>query len=164
MKLEFTNQQMKLAHVNVRSELHGEEREAASDIKFEANLPNDILSELHPSLKSALYHYDTGRQDIADQGKKPEAGFLPHLKFDKLAGDLKWNDEMTGATIAILVPGSKKAIQIEDGKVNNVKLTPKEGGTVAFSFRFQCHPDEKIFGALATLVQSDVNVTLSGAE
>lgn len=164
MNLEFTKQLMKLANVNVRSELHGAEREAASDLKFEVAISNDILSDLDPALKSTFYHYDGARQDLVDAGKKKEPGFLPHLKFPKMAQAIKWNEEMETANIAITEPGAKSAIELKDVKVNNVQFTPKDGGTVVFEFRVQCKPDEKIFGKLAMLVQSDVEVTLSAAE
>lgn len=163
MKLEFTKQLMKLSNVNVRSELHGAEREAASDLKFEVSISNDILSDLDPALKSTFYCYDDARKDLADQGKK-EPGFLPHLKFPKMAQAIKWNEEMESANIAITEPGAKSAIELKEVKVNNLQFTPKDGGTVVLEFRVQCRPDEKIFGKLAMLVQSDVEVTLSEAE
>lgn len=165
MKIEFMQTRMKLAHVNVRSEMHGEERECASDLRFDATVTNDVLSLLDPTLKSSLYHFDGAKADVADEGKKAEPGFLPHLRFPKLSasGGLSWEDEMTGANIAITIPGAKSAIALEDVKVNKLRIYPKDGGTVGLSFRVQCHPDEKVFGKLATLVQTDVEVSLSPA-
>lgn len=161
MKLEFTKVAMKLANVNVRSELHGDEREPASDLKFEAMVSNDVLSQLDGGLKSALYHYDSARPDLVDEGKKGEPGFLPHLRFPRLGQEgFKWNDEMAGASVSILVKGAKKPLELKDVKVNNLKLSPKDGGTVALALRVQCHPDEDAFGKLATLVQSEVEVTI----
>lgn len=164
MELTFTNQRMKLANVNVRAEQHGEEKEAAMDLKLEVICSNDKLSELHPSLKSAFYHYDDQRSDMADQGSK-EPGFLPHLKFPKMADQaFKWDDEVKGAHLAIVVPGEKKATELSDVKVNNLTFTPKEGGSVEICFRVQYKPDEKVMGKLAMLVQQDVDVTLTASD
>lgn len=165
MKIEFTQTRMKLAHVNVRSEVNGEDRECASDIRFDATVSNDVLNLLDPNLKAALYHYDNGKADVADEGKHAEPGFLPHLRFPKLSpsGGISWEDEMKDANIAVTIPGAKSAIMLEGVKVNKLRIWPKDGGSVMLSFRVQCHPDEKVFGKLATLVQTDVEVSLSPA-
>lgn len=159
MKLSFQGQKFLLANINARSELHGEEREPAGDLKLTSDVPNDVLSELHPSLKSALYHYDDAREtDLADRGKRGEPGFLPHLRFRELEGPLKWSGEMLGAAVEIGVPGVRERIRLEACRVNGVQITPKDGGTVGFSIRIQCHPDERAFGRLCTLAQQEVEV------
>lgn len=162
MKISFVDLKCMLANINARSELHGEERAPAGDLKFEASLPNDVLSQLHPSLKSALYHFDETRgADLADQGSQRQPGFLPHLRFTSLGGPLKWDGEMASAEVLIKVPGSRTEIALKEVKVNNLQVTPKDGGTVDLSFRVQAHPDEKQFGKLSTLVQAEVEVTVT---
>ena len=46
---------VKLVNVNPRAEKHGDENALACDLKFEIRASNDVLSEFHHSLKSALY-------------------------------------------------------------------------------------------------------------
>lgn len=164
MKLAFAAQRMLLAHLNPRSELHGEERTPAGDLKLEAALPNDVLNALHARLKASLYQLDKGReQDLADQGRAHEPGFLPHLIFPSLGAPLKWEEEMIG--VKVTIGHGISAVVLEDCKVNGVQFSPKDGGTVEFSMRVQAHPDAKAFGMFSTLVQQEVDVTLEpGAE
>ena len=165
MDLSFSHQKMLLANVNVRSEVHGEEREPAADLKFECDVSNDVLSELHPALKALLYHFDASRDaDLADRGKKAESGFLPHLRFQALGAPLKWEGEMAGALVSVGVAGTKRSIELSPVKVNGVAFEPLDGGVVRLSFRVQCHPSERDFGALATLAQAEVEVTLAGGD
>lgn len=164
MKITFPWKKALLANVNVRAEVKGEDREPASDLKFEADVPNDFLSELSSSLKSSLYFYDDARGDLADQGKK-EPGFLPHLKFPRMDLPIKWNDEMADAVVAIRLVGAEGPLMtLEPVKINDLKLTPKEGGTVALSLRVQCHPTADQFGELATLVQREVEFSIAERE
>ncbi len=165
MKIEFKEEKMLLANVNVRAEVNGDEREPAGDLKFECDMENAFLTNFHPALKSLLYHFDAGRErDLADQGKTSEAGFAPDLRMPQLEVPLKWDEEMLGAKCRIRVPGAKSDAGLDPVKVNNWTIEPREGGTCSISFRVQCHPDEKTFGKLATLVQQEVEVTLTAAE
>jgi hypothetical protein len=163
MNLTFNDQKAYLANVNIRAEIHGEEREPAGDLKFELDVANDVLSELHPALKSTFYHYDEARPaDLADQGKRDEVGFLPHLRLPELSGPIRWSEEMD--RMKLTVRQGKAEIVLSDVKVNNVQFEPRDGGTVAFQFRVQAHPDARAFGALAVLVQTEVTISLEPME
>lgn len=165
MKLEFAAVKMLLANVNARSEVHGEDREPAGDIKLECDRPNDILANFHPALKSLLFYYEDGRQrDLVDDAKKAEPGFAPDLRMPNLEYPVKWGEEMAGAHCELAIPGTKSVIILDPVKVNNFSIEPREGGTVSLSFRVQAHPDEKAFGKLCSLIQTEVEVTLTAAE
>jgi hypothetical protein len=161
LKIQFKGQKMLLANVNVRAEVHGDDREPAGDLKFEVDLDNGFLGEFHPALKSTLYHFDESRErDLADQGKRHDA---PDLRMPQLQAPLKWDEEMLGAKCRIREIGAKSDVGLDPVRVNNWTIEPREGGTCSVSFRVQCHPDEKIFGKLAMLVQQEVEVTLEAA-
>ena len=163
MKLSFTDQKMFLSNVNGRAELHGEEREPAGDIKLEVDCSNDTLSEFHPSLKSALYHFDGARPaDLSDEGKRGEPGYLPHLKLQQLTPPLKWQDEMIG--VAVAIRQGKQEVALSECKVNGFAFEPKDGGTISLVFRVQAHPQEKDFGRLMMWVQSEVRVDITPEE
>lgn len=167
MKLSFDWKKMLLSNVNVRAESHGEAKEPAADLSFKADVPNDFLIDLHPQLKGALYYYDESRNgvaDLADQGKKHEPGYAPHLRFGKLGGPLKWEEEMPGAAVSIRVPGATEAMSLEACKVNELQLEPKDGGTVSIKIRVQCKPSLDQYGALAALIQREVEVSIGQAE
>ena len=153
-----------LSNVNIRSEVHGEDREPAGDLKIECDVDNGLLAEFDPALRSLLYYFDESRErDLADQGKAG-ADFKPDLRMPRLAMPLKWDEEMLGARCRIKVPGAKSDIGLDPVKVNNWTIEPREGGTCSLSFRVQCHPDEKAFGKLATLIQQDIEFTLEATE
>lgn len=159
MRLTFKGQKMLLANVNARSERQGAELEPACDLKLEADLSNEILSEFHPALKSLLYFYDESiEHDLADKGTA-----APDLRLPNLVTPLKWEEQILGASISIMAPG-KATIQLSPVKVNNFSIEPRQGGTISLSFRVQAHPDEAAMGKLGCLVQHEVEVTLAEAE
>ena len=163
MNLIFHQQKMFLANVNVRAEVHGEEREPAGDLKLECDIPNDVLTELHPALKGMLYYFDDARPaDLVEQSKKGEPGFLPHLRIPDLVGPLKWGEEMTG--VRLTLHQGKSELVLLDCKVNNVQFEPKDGGTIALQLRVQAHPGEKDWGRLCSLTQSEVTVSITTPE
>lgn len=163
LKIEFKDRKMLLANVNVRSEVHGEDREPAGDLKFECDVENAMLDSFHPDLKGLLYYFDASRErDLADQGKTG-VGFVPDLRLPHLEVPLKWDEEMLGAKCRVRVPGAKSDVGLDPVRVNNWTIEPREGGTCSITFRVQGHPDEKTFGKLATLVQQEVEVTLESA-
>src|SRR5258708_7970995 len=79
-------------------------------------------------------------------------------------GPFRWDGEMLGASVSLQVRGEKSRVELADAKVNNFQLEVQEGGTVLLSFRVQAHPDERKFGKLCTLIQNEVQVTLTPAE
>lgn len=165
IKLEFDKQRAKLANVNVRSEVKGEDREPAADLKVHIRAPNDILAHFHPSLKSLLYYFDDARPaDLADAAQRATEGYAPHRRMPSLTGPLNWDDGMENATVAIGVPGAKTVLELVGCKVNSIQITPLDGGTVDLVLRVQAHPDEKQFGKLCQLVQTEVEFTLTADE
>jgi len=159
MKLAFANQVAVLAHFNARAEVNGEDREPACDLKLELTGPNDELSKLHPSLKALLYHYDATRpSDLADEGKKHDPEYLPHLRFPQIK-ELRWADEMPGMVFTL--HGAKSDLVLAPVKVNNVVVHPMEGGSAKIALRVQGHPDEKQAGRLATTIQQEIEFSLS---
>lgn len=166
MRITVVEMKALLAHVNARSELHGEEREAAGDLKFSATVPNTFLDQLHPTLRSALFFNDSSApKDLADQGME-EGQHWPHLRFPNIESPYKWKDEMSGGVLTIHhgIGGRGSDIVIEDVKVNEVKITPLAGAMVDLEFRVQTHPEEKIRGKLWDLIQAEVVISIKPPE
>lgn len=165
MRLDFANQKMLLASVNVRSEQHGESREPAGDVGLKADLPNDVLAVFHPRLKALLYTFDEARpQDLADQGRAKEKGYLPHLLMPDLneGSPIGWSGEVENVRVTIAKPGMRKRVVLEPAKINKFTFLPRDGGTVTLAMRVQAHPDSEAFGDLAAemVVQTEVEVTV----
>lgn len=154
---ELTNQQVRLANVNLRAELHGEDPKPAADLKIEAKLSNDALAQFHPTLKHFLYSKDEEQPDLVSAQDNER---VTRLRMPKL-GPLKWDTELVGARVVVHHGVNGKGdIDLEGCNVNSFTLTAEEGGTVAISFRAQAHPDEKQIGKLSTLIGKDVEISV----
>lgn len=159
MSLEFNLEKhnAKVAHINLREEKHGEEAVVAIDVKITADVPNDFLSYLAPTLKWSLYDKQPGQGELI-----PDDKHLPHLRYPQL-GEIKWADEMASATIVI--HGAKEEYDMElTADVNNLKLEPKEGGTVSIVFRIQLLPTAGQSAALVGYLGKDVKMSVRPAE
>jgi hypothetical protein len=142
----------KLAHLNLRSELHGEEHANAIDLKFEFDSANNLLAKLHPDLRATYYRKDDNRELI-------ETDHLPALRFPLLDPTIGWKLEIPRTLLRLHTDSGD--VVLGGGKTNNFKLTLKEGGTVSWHFRVQfSKPDPEAIAALSSLLQTVVPVTL----
>ena len=146
---------VKLVNVNPRTEKHGDENALACDLKFEIRASNDVLSEFHHSLKSALYKEP-------DQGNLiDEPGTLSQLKFPDM-GPISYGTGLAGHELTIHYGiSSKSDLSIDDCRVNHFRLHPQEGGTVIVTFRVQGNPSEHVIGKLCSMIQQDIDIYLT---
>ena len=160
MMFALTNQNVTLAHVNARVEMHGEEREPAADLKFSVMLPNTVLNQFHPALLNMLYFNDATKQrDLADQGS-PDV--VPDLRMESLGMPIKWNGEMVGGRLAIHIGVDEQSWLIFSTiKVNEFRINAHDGGICEIVFRVQCHPNEHQFGKLCQMIQQEIPLTLA---
>lgn len=155
--LELTRITALLANVNLRTELHGEDREPAADLKFEARVGNDILAHFHPSLKSAFYVRGTDG-DLADQGM-PDA--LLVRRFGDQLGPLKWAMEIVGCTLTVHHGISEKShVVLPGATADSFVIEAQEGGQVDITFRVRAHPDAKQVAVLYESQQRHVEISL----
>ena len=153
-------QQVKLASVNARAEIHGDERKSAFDLKFDASVPSADLIEFHPSLRAFLYKEATS-PDLASQGGDDKE---TELRFP-LLGDLKWDWEGTGYHLEVEYgTGGKSNIKLGDVKIDKFKISPQNGGTVLIEFRAIVHPESKDVGKLCEMIQTDIGIHLISPE
>lgn len=154
----LSEQKAKLANLNIRAEIHGEDFHTAVDLKFEMKVSNDVLSEFHPDLKSSLYKKadeNSGQPELIE-----DPGHLPSLKFPLLA-PIKWNYEGAGyaAVLHYGVSGKDNIVMI-DTEIDSFKFDCQDGGTVAVSFRVIAHPDAVSVGRLSEMIQTEVSLSL----
>lgn len=146
----------KLSSVNPRVELHGEEHVMAADLKFSIKVSNDILSEFHPSLKSALYKKSEGGQaDFID-----DPGHMPERRFPLMA-PVKWDKNFIGykLTVHYGISGTQDNVLI-DCTIDGFRFECQDGGTVIASFRVIAHPTSAELGRLCEMIQQDVSISL----
>lgn len=154
---ELTNQTVKLASVNPRAEIHGEERVPACDLKFEAACSSDVLIYLHAQLRQMLFKKNES-PDLVDQVQDAEA--LTELRFPKM-GPIKWAWEGTGYTVTVDYGlGGVSNIVLGGCEVDNFKIEPMEGGTVVIGFRVICHPETADVGRLCEMIQQEIQISL----
>lgn len=78
-----------LAHVNLGEEKHGDEEVLRYDLKLDADVGNDFLTQLEPTLKAALYRAEgeSGEQaPLIDDGHPPAGAALSGDGYDRLEG------------------------------------------------------------------------------
>ena len=159
MKFELEEENAKLLDVNPRAEIHGENAKPAADLKIKVMLPSGELPQFHPTLRSMLYE-KSSNPDLVDAA----TGEANSLRFPQIGLPLKWAGEMVGATVTIHHGISQKSdLELEGVLVNEFRLEPLEGGSVETTFRVQCHPDEKQFGRLCSMVGTDIVVSVAPA-
>lgn len=142
----------KLAHMNIRTEKHGDEDVPALDLAFEMDTANNLLSKLDPNLRAALYRKDENRDLI-------ESDHMPALRFPLLGPAFAWALEIPRVTLCLHADDGD--IIMKSGKANKFKIELLEGGTVNWKFRVQfSEPDEDAIASLSRLLQHQVPVSL----
>lgn len=148
--LTLTHQLIKIAHMNIRTEKHGEEDVTAVDLKLLVDLPNDYLEDLAPGLLEALYHRDASRPDLLERLSMPR---FPNL------GAIPWNASVEDWELTIeLYDGLSDYILSVD--LDKLSFECKQGGTVVFRMRAKLYPSQKDIAAITTWLGKDAKMDL----
>lgn len=154
--LEIHSAQVHLAHLNVRTETHGEEDKTAIDLKCRWTTGNEALLQFHPMLRPALYSPPPADQVPVD-GVEPG---LPVRNFTHL-GPLRWGDEVRASLAIHHGLGDHEDILLGDCTVDGFAVECLEGGSVRITFTAKCVcEDERILGRLPLLLERDVPMTV----
>lgn len=157
---DLTTQQVKLASVNPRAEMHGEERKAAFDLHINAACSSDILTQFSSELRGMLYK----KPDDPDLAEQADPDAVTQPRFPKMA-PIKWDWEGTGyrVTVGYGIGGSSDIV-LHDCKIDKFVFDPQNGGTVQTSFRIIAHPDSEDVGLLCDRIQQDIEITIEPPE
>jgi len=153
---------LKLTSAKPRKEFHGDESVQAIDLKFSGAFDNSTLSLFHAGLPSALFTVEgPSASDDAQQEMRLPVSDLDVLRFAKLRYPLKWEGDITGATLSIYW-GTGKPMVLSLCKVTDFAFEPINGGAVQIDFRVSSAADitEKILGRTAIMMGDDVEITL----
>lgn len=152
MSFELTKERATLAHMNTRTELHGDETVPAVDLKLELSLHNSVLNKLAPDLLDVFY-LGAQQQDI-------EAHHKVNLRFPQMS-KFGWALEIPRAVLTIHEAESDFYI---GGKANKMVLELLEGGTTKMQIRFQMGEiDPQDAAYLFSLLQQTVSISLAAA-
>lgn len=150
----LTKERCLLVNLNIRTEMHGDQRESAVDIAFEFDSANNLLSKLHPDLR-AMFYRASDTKDLATEDH------MPHLRMP-LLGAIPVEYEVPRTTLRVHdIDDQAHDVVLGGGRTNKFKLTMKEGGTVNWKFRVQfSKPDEDQVARLMRVLNQKVPITL----
>lgn len=159
LKLAFDKQAMNLAHVNLRSEVHGQDRTGAIDLKFHMVGQAKLLDMVDPSWAAFLFFKDKKKATdlVDDQAEAPHARNNIKFPMTCIRG-------MVGAKLKVRLPGQKEQVSFREVKVNKIEVTPKDGGIIDLKFRCQVYPNEEQLGKIGLMLQQEVQVTLTAGK
>ena len=164
-ELKLFKVRAKINSVNGRDELHGDEHRLACDVGIEFNQSNRFLDKLDGALVETFYWRNPASEEVRQENVEGVERFtdFPNLRpvMENVAFPLKWLGKYE-ESLFILHHGEDDSqdIRLGDVKVNEIKFTPKEGGTVLVSVRIQGHPHEGDLARLFTVLQREATVTV----
>ncbi len=158
MQLCFEEHTARLMSVNPRAECHGEDKALGADIKLEIKTTNDVLAEIHPSLKSLLFMPpDESQGELLER----DPHHMPKLRFPDMKGPVKWDWDSVGYTLHVHYGVSGKSdIRQLDCKIGKLTFAPIEGGSVSLGLRLQFSPTPETMGRLCELIGQDITLSL----
>lgn len=157
MSFERSRELMELVHLNIRREVHGDERVNGIDIRFRVDLTNDVLAEFSPTLKTTLY----AREETPQGDFDPDSVPYTVVKNPQM-GTIKWDAKYDCAR-AVVHHGidGRNDIAFALAKVNKFSILPKNGGTLTCEFRVQVSdPDDMDIARLIAVNGQQVYVTI----
>lgn len=142
-----------LSNLNIRTEMHGDERQRAVDLQFDFAGANNLLSKLHPDLRHAFYRPEDTKDMISGD-------HTPVLRFP-LMGPISWDLEIPRTRLQLHGETPADDVVLGDGKTNKFKLTLMDGGTVKWHFRVQfSNPNDAAIAGLSRFLNDTVPVSL----
>ncbi len=129
---------VRIRHVNLRGEKHGEETVSALDIKVELPIENRRLDMFHPELCDKTYFNREAAQGQLAMDEVPET--LPNLIFPQMKAARKWDLELKDARVVFdygLGDARGSNIDLHGSKIKGFELEMIEGGAVNVVFTIQ---------------------------
>lgn len=160
--LTLVSREAVLSNFNPNSTKKGKEREPRATINVKCNVSKETLAELDPQYLLFYTKRSGSQNDLADAMHD-----APDLRFPLLVGPFSHFGESIGAEVEIEIgPAGKggKSNILLNGDLDNVKFTPKQGGTTEISFRFAFIPTERDGGKLSLMHQQKITINVTPPE
>lgn len=156
MSFERTRELVEFVHLNLRREVHGDEKVNGIDLRFRASLSNDALAEFSPTLKTDLYR----REDTPQQDLDPASVPFTVLKNPPM-GPIKWDLKYECARIVVHHGIDESSdIVFSLAKINKFLITAQQGGTCIVEFRVQVSdPDSDDIAKLSAVLGQSIYLT-----
>jgi hypothetical protein len=146
---EFKRKDVLVAHINIRDEKHGEESVLAVDLKIKADMPNTMFDTLAPGLLTAIYAATEEQEEMFEGAPRTRLRFGP-------MGPITWSTGVAEGKITFHRVTREVSLV---GVVKQIKMVPKDGGTVECVFTVQSTPDPDVVGQLSAMLGIDQEAT-----
>jgi len=157
-QFSLDNQTAVIAHINPRSEKHGEENVPAADLKIAVTSGNELLSEIHPTLRSFLYKTDES------DGQLEGVESLTVRRFGNLIERLRLDHSLKGADVVIgFGLGGASDINLDTVDVDSFAVTIMEGGSIELTFRVKARPTGEQIKKLYEVMGCEITISVTPA-
>lgn len=150
----------RLLSLNVRTENHGEGLARAIDLKCQMDAPNTFLQQLAPELLAMLFMPVEASEPQAKLDGVPET--LPLLRSHVIKWPMELEGDYSGYQITVdRGLGGTSNMVLQEAKLNKLRLTCLEGGTVQLQYRLQVSGvGDEVIGRLSSYIKADMFVAL----
>lgn len=151
----------RLQSLNVRTENHGDGLARAVDLKCQIDAPNTLLLQIAPDLLPMLFK-PVEREEDAQSSIEGVPETLPLLRSHAIKWPMDLDGDFAGYQITVdRGLGGTSNMVLQEAKLNKLKLTCLEGGTVQLQFRLQVpNVGDEVVGKLSSYIKSDMHIAL----
>ena len=149
-----------LANLNLRVEKVGKDKtRPAADLKFNVDMHNSILDEIHPGLLNSLYKRPDEKGHQADL-TAPDPATLTTPRYPR-AKPWASLEDWPGYFASIKVGEfDQQGVDLQKGILKSITVEAKNGGTVSLSFTVSAYPTGEEVGKLYDMLGKDVALNL----
>lgn len=150
----------RLLSLNVRTENHGDGLARAIDLKCQMDASNTFLNQLAPELLAMLFMPVEQPDAQAKLDGVPDT--MPLLRSHAIAWPLALEGDYSGYQITVdRGLGGTSNMVLQEAKLNKLRLTCMEGGTVQLQFRLQVsNVGDEVIGRLSSYIKADMFIAL----
>lgn len=149
-----------LANLNLRVEKVGKDKSRpAADLKFNVDMHNAILDEIHPGLLLSLYRHPDEKHHQADlTAPDPATLTTPRYPRAKPWASLEdWPGYFASIKVGEYDP---QGVDLQKCILKSITAEAKNGGTVALSFTLSGYPTGEDVGKLYDMMGRQVDLTV----
>lgn len=150
----------RLLSLNVRTENHGDGLARAIDLKCQMDAPNTFLQQLAPELLGMLFMPVEQPEPQTKLEGVPET--LPLLRSHAIKWPLELEGDYAGYQVTVdRGLGGTSNMVLQEAKLNKLRLTCLEGGSVQLQYRLQVsNVGDEVIGKLSSYIKSDMHIAL----
>lgn len=157
----LTQQKALLAHINVRTERHGDQPTGAVDLKFTFTESNAMLSEFHPLLRHSLFKKAETPPDQEQIFNDAPSDELTVRKFGDLITSIRLKNPIKGAEVTIgFGLGGASDVVLDTADVDGHKAEIMEGGSCAYELTVKANATGDHLKRLFEVLGGEVDLTI----